>query len=191
MAELQVLTDKIRRAAEEKAAEILTMAKSEYDEMLADAKAEGDREKVRIAEEARKEAERITTRAISSAAQKNAQNKLAFKMEMICSVMEKAKQSFLGLENSLYIEKLSKLLDTRVQKGEKGEILFNKKDKEKLTKEFKAKLEKEGLILSEKNADIEGGFILVYGKVEENCSVEAIFRENYEELVDFIGKNLF
>ena len=131
------------------------------------------------------------TRAISSAAQKNAQSKLAFKMEMICSVMEKAKQNFLDMENSLYIEKLSKLLDSRAVMGEKGEIVFNKKDKEKLTKEFKAKLDKAGLSLSEKDADIEGGFILIYGKVEENCSVEAIFRENYEELVDFIGKNLF
>lgn len=191
MAELQVLTDKIRRAAEEKAAGILAQAKSERDKIFADAKAAGDADAVRIAEEAKKEAERITTRAISAAAQKSAQQKLAFKMEMINSVMEKAKQSFLEAENSVYMARLIKLLDSRAQKGESGELLLNKKDKAAVNAEFTAKLKEFNLTLSEKDADIEGGFILVYGKVEENCSVEAIFRENYEELVDFIGENLF
>ena len=191
MAELQVLTDKIRRAAEEKAAGILAQAKSERDKIFADAKATGDADAVRIAEEAKKEAERITTRAISAAAQKSAQQKLAFKMEMINSVMEKAKQSFLEAENSVYMARLIKLLDSRAQKGESGELLLNKKDKAAVNAEFTAKLKEFNLTLSEKDADIEGGFILVYGKVEENCSVEAIFRENYEELVDFIGENLF
>lgn len=191
MAELQVLTDKIRRAAEEKAAGILAQAKSERDKIFADAKVAGDADAVRIAEEAKKEAERITTRAISAAAQKSAQQKLAFKMEMINSVMEKAKQSFLEAENSVYMARLIKLLDSRAQKGESGELLLNKKDKAAVNAEFTAKLKEFNLTLSEKDADIEGGFILVYGKVEENCSVEAIFRENYEELVDFIGENLF
>ena len=191
MAELQVLTDKIRRAAEEKAAGILAQAKSECDKIFADAKALGDVEAERIAEEAKKEAERITTRAISAAAQRSAQQKLAFKMEMINSVMEKAKQNFCDAEGSVYMARLIKLLDSRVQKGESGELLLNKKDKAAVTDEFTAKLKEFNLTLSEKEADIEGGFILVYGKVEENCSVEAIFRENYEELVDFIGENLF
>ena len=191
MAELQALTDRIRRAAEEKAAEILNAAKSECQEILAEAKRSGDEEAAKIAEEAKKEAERITTRAISAAAQKSAQQKLAFKMEMICSVMEKAKQSFLESENSVYMARLTKLLDSCAQKGESGELLLNKKDKTAVSPEFTAKLKEFGLTLSEKDADIEGGFILVYGKVEENCSVEAIFRENYEELVDFIGENLF
>ena len=191
MAELQVLTDKIRRAAEEKAAGILAQAKSECDNILAEAKNTGDADTAKIVEEAKKEAERITTRAISAAAQKSAQQKLAFKMEMICSVMEKAKQEFLNAEDSVYMARLVKLLDSRAQKGESGELLLNKKDKTRDLTEVNAKIKEYGLTISEKNADIEGGFILVYGKVEENCSVEAIFRENYEELVDFIGENLF
>ena len=190
MAELQVLTDKIRRAAEEKASGILAQAKSEYDEILATARKQGEEDGKKIAEDARKEAERITTRAISSSAQKSAQKKLAMKMEMICSVMEKAKQNFLNAEDSVYMEKLVKLLDSRAKKAE-GSLMLNKKDKARITEDFKAKLKEKGLTLSEKDAEIEGGFILIYGKIEENCAVEAIFREHYEELVDFIGKNLF
>lgn len=191
MAELQVLTDKIIRAAQEKAAEISAKAKSEYDEILASARKQGEEDGKRIIEEAKKEAERITTRAISASAQKSAQRKLAVKMEMIGSVIEKAKQKFLDFDDSEYMTRLTKLLDSRAVSGASGELMLNKKDKARISDEFKAKLKEFGLTLSERHADIEGGFILVYGKIEENCSVEAIFRENYEELVDFIGQNLF
>jgi len=191
MAELQVLTDKILRTAQEKAAGISAKAKSEYDEILADARKQGDEDGKRIVEEAKKEAERITTRAISASAQKSAQRKLAVKMEMIDSVIEKAKQKFLDFDDSEYMTRLTKLLQSRAVKGASGELMLNKKDKARISDEFKAKLKEFELTLSEGCADIEGGFILVYGKIEENCSVEAIFRENYEELVDFIGQNLF
>ena len=191
MAELQVLTDKIRRVAEEKAANILVQAKSEYDNILAEARNEGEKEKLSIIEEARKEAERITTRAISASAQKSAQKKLGFKMERIHEVMELSMQSFLKLDDKAYMESLEKLLESKAQKNAKGELMLNKKDKLRISDGFTKKLNEYGLSLSEKDAEIEGGFILVYGKIEENCAVEAIFREHYEELVDFIGENLF
>ncbi len=191
MAELQVLTDKIRRVAEEKAANILVQAKSEYDNILAEARNEGEKEKLSIIEEARKEAERITTRAISASAQKSAQKKLGFKMERIHEVMELSMQSFLKLDDKAYMESLERLLESKAQKNAKGELMLNKKDKLRISDGFTKKLNEYGLSLSEKDAEIEGGFILVYGKIEENCAVEAIFREHYEELVDFIGENLF
>ena len=39
--------------------------------------------------------------------------------------------------------------------------------------------------------NIDGGFILVYGGIEENCSIDAVFAEKRDELLDQVRKILF
>ena len=73
MADLQRITGHIEQAANEEAAEIARNAQDKYDEILRAYRARGEQESKDALENARKEAERITERAISAAAQKNAQ----------------------------------------------------------------------------------------------------------------------
>ena len=61
------------------------------------------------------------------------------------------------------------------------------KDMPKLKKEAKAL----GLDISKEKSDISGGFIIKYGNTEQNCSLDAIFKEKKDELVDYINSNLF
>ena len=39
--------------------------------------------------------------------------------------------------------------------------------------------------------DIDGGFILKYGGIEQNLSVDAIFEEKKDQMQDLAGKILF
>ena len=39
--------------------------------------------------------------------------------------------------------------------------------------------------------NIDGGFILIYGGIEENCSIDAMFAEKRDELLDQVRKILF
>ncbi len=39
--------------------------------------------------------------------------------------------------------------------------------------------------------NIDNGFILAYGGIEENCSIEAMFAEKRDELRDQVRKILF
>ena len=47
------------------------------------------------------------------------------------------------------------------------------------------------LVLSEETRDINGGFILIYGGIEENCSFQAMFNSRKDELSDKVHEVLF
>ena len=47
------------------------------------------------------------------------------------------------------------------------------------------------LKVSDERADVENGFILRYGGIEENCSLRALFSAKQEELQDEVHRSLF
>ncbi len=192
MADLQRITGHIEQAANEEAAEIARNAQDKYDEILRAYRARGEQESKDALENARKEAERITERAISAAAQKNAQSLLAYKNQKIGEVIESAKKYVLSMDREEYMRRMQRLLESKVGNPAKaGVVAFNAADLKDIPSGFKAKIAELQLKIADEPADISGGFLLVFGNVEENCSIDALFRENYEKLVDYAGKNLF
>ena len=52
--------------------------------------------------------------------------------------------------------------------------------------------EKGGSLALEKDpADLDGGFILIYGGIEENCTIGAMFEAKRDELSDCVHKVMF
>ena len=47
------------------------------------------------------------------------------------------------------------------------------------------------LTISKESRNIDGGFVLVYGGIEENCSIQALFHSEREYLADKVHENLF
>ena len=47
------------------------------------------------------------------------------------------------------------------------------------------------LVLSKEPRKISGGFVLVYGGIEENCSFRAMFNSRKDELSDEVHRILF
>ena len=47
------------------------------------------------------------------------------------------------------------------------------------------------LVLKKEPREIDGGFVLVYGGVEENCSAGALFASQRDELADKVHAMLF
>lgn len=193
MAKLNELTDQILNTAKEQALNIKKEAEEHHKQAMEKITARGKQDMEIIVEDARKEAERITSRAISSASQKNLQDKLSLKFKLIEETISMAYSSVLNADTDAYMEQLSEILTKKAssfpEKG--GKIVFNKKDKQRLTPKFSKQIKKLNLTVSDETRDIDGGFILCLGNIEENCSIEAIFRENHDMLVDFIGENLF
>lgn len=77
--------------------------------------------------------------------------------------------------------------------GMSGVVLLNKKDMNRLPKNFLARLEKCGVKaeLSKIPCDIESGFILKCGDIEENMDFSAILTEKRDAIEDFINQELF
>ncbi len=71
-----------------------------------------------------------------------------------------------------------------------GEIYFSEKDLDRMPQGFEAVIEKAAvskggsLTLVKEPKNIDGGFILVYGGIEENCSFRALLAARRDELSD-------
>ncbi len=189
MADLRIITDQIRQEAEAKATEILNAAEKEYKQITEQYKLAAEKDSADALESARRESEHLTTAAISGAAKDKAQAILSAKNRLIEETLQKAEQSIYALPDAEYMALMEKLLAKQAPKA--GEILFNQKDAARLSAGMKNAMEKAGLTLSDTVADIKGGFVLKYGLVEENCAVDALFREHHEALVDIACHELF
>ena len=123
-----------------------------------------------------------------------------------------AKAELKGLETGAYFDMILKLAVKSAQPGE-GELLLSKKDLERLPEGFEdrlnASLKDKGAVLhiSGDTRDIDGGFVLTYGGIEENCSIELsstrpmryyrikcrrfCFHERREELIKWQTNSMF
>ena len=104
-----------------------------------------------------------------------------------------------GLENAKHLpddEYFSLILQMigKYSLPQDGTILFGEKDLKRLPADFASKINdaaKGKIALSDKAAAIDAGFILQYGGIEENCSFDAIFASEAENLSDRAGRLLF
>ena len=107
-----------------------------------------------------------------------------------------AKAELKGLETGAYFDMILKLAVKSAQPGV-GELLLSKKDLERLPEGFEdrlnASLKDKGAVLhiSGDTRDIDGGFVLTYGGIEENCSIDALFDAAHEVLQDKVQEILF
>ena len=163
-----------RSEAEKKAGDSVERIRRESDARLADSK----------------------SRAQSAAALTKRQLLLQEKQNLIGEVLEKAKETFLALPEAEYFDTLLALLKKNAL-SEQGEILLNERDRKRLPADFEKKAEEAAkakggsLRISEKTREIDGGLILVYEGIEQNCSVDALFETNIEMLQDKIQNILF
>ncbi len=197
MAGIEKITNQIAADAEKDAADILDAAKA-YAKKTYDA-AEADNRTLSLSrrEKADKEADEYAARIKSQCDQEEKIVMLKTKQDIIDGVLKKAYNYILELSDEEYFNKLLELLPGAVQKGEKGEMLLSSKDLSRLPADFKQKAEetaeKNGgeITLSKESVSIDAGFILRYGLIEINDSLQEIFDEEKENLQDIISHRLW
>lgn len=116
------------------------------------------------------------------------------KLEIISSTLERALEVIKALPKKEYFEILKGLILKNVRKGE-GVLRLSKEDTEKLPSNFIDSINnalKRGYKISlGESADIDSGFILVYGDIDINCSFDAVASAKREELRDTLNEMLF
>ena len=115
---------------------------------------------------------------------------------MIGEVLDEAYRAVMDLDDGSYFKLLEKLLEKHVLPGD-GEICFSAEDLRRMPEGFEEKISciaaaKGGsLKVSDRPAQMDGGFLLVYGGIEENCTIRAVFEAGREEMSDRVNRMLF
>lgn len=196
MSGLDKMKARILEEAQSTAQEILDKAKADADAAVQAARESAEAEAAKILERAKRDAADYGGRVDSSMDMQRKQAILAAKQEVIGGVLEAAYETIMNLDDAKYFEMLEKLLEKHAL-PEAGAICFSAKDLGRMPAGFPDKIKniaasKGGsLTVSEKPEKIDGGFLLVYGGIEENCTISAVFASRREEMSDQVNRLLF
>lgn len=186
------ILDEARATAESK----ISAAQAEADKILAEAQAEAENCKSSIFQKSERAIASYKERVASSNDLQRRTKLLAAKQEMIAQVLDKAYVSLESMGRREYFDMLLKMLEKYAQPQD-GEIFFSPADLAKLPEGFADRIEETAkgrggsLKISKEGRNIENGFILAYGGIEENCTLRAMFDAKRDELSDKVHRILF
>lgn len=196
MAGLDKMKDQILNEAKAAADSKLKEAQAKAEELLGEAKAEAAKISESISRKSEKEVADYKERVVSSIDLQKRTKILAAKQNLIKMLLDKSYESLRDMEASEYFGMLLKLLEKYVLPQE-GEIFFSSEDLKRMPAGYEAEVKKiaetkgGSLKVSEEGKNIENGFVLAYGGIEENCTLRAMFDEKKEELSDKVREILF
>lgn len=195
MTGIEKIVEKIRQESLEKCNAIIAEAKDNGNEIVLASKMKAAKEAEIIIENGKKEAARKEASAKSAAETISKTRYLEVKNAIVNDIIAAAYERIESLEPAQYFELLLALCEKNVESGE-GVMYLSKRDLERVPEDFEESVnslvyEKGAVRLSKKPMEIENGFVLVYGDMEVNCTLRAIFDEKHDLLRDALCKELF
>lgn len=196
MTGLDKIINQIQNESKEKINEIISAAEKKAEEIISAAKDDAQAKASEIIEKAEKDSKVILSRAESANAIEIKNSVLLKKQEIIKKTVDNTKKYISELPENEYFDIILKMVK-KYAPQKSGDVKFNKTDLARLPKDFETALNKalgdsaSTLKISDEPADIDGGFVLCYGGVEENCSFKALFESAADELSDKAHTLLF
>ena len=196
MSGLDNIVEEIRNQSKQEADEILKEADVFCKDYMNKIKKEVEVEVVSIEKKALADRKLYEEKTVSGMEFLERNSILRAKQQVIEQAIDKARESIAGLNDEEYFNVLEKLLRKNVQQG-KGKIWFSKRGLDRIPKGFEDRVkeivaENQGeLVIDREPANIKDGFVLVYGEIEENCTLKALFDSNIDRIKDIANKQLF
>ena len=221
MTGLEKITAKIISDAENDAKKTVDAAISEGQRIEREFSEKAARARDDMVSYAESEASNRIARIKSAMALEQRNVVLAAKSELIDEAFALGKKDIAEMDGKKYIALISDILssvmlgqgkaveaelrdygDAELEAVDKYEVIFNESDREKYGAAIvdaakinitghNGKPYAEKLVLSEKTADIDGGFILSYGDVSVNCSVSMLLANLRSSCEGIVYKTLF
>lgn len=193
MTGLDKIVQQIQDEARAAASAVTGEAKAEAAKTADAARAECEAQTAAITAQGKADAANVLAAAQSAADLAKRRAVLFAKQEIISDAIADAQKSVCSLPDSDYFALILKMVE-KYSLPQDGEILFSAADLRRLPSGFDGALAiaaKGKLAISKETRPINGGFVLVYGGVEENCSLEALFYAARERLQDKVQEFLF
>ena len=182
----KIIIDKIIAEAEAAAKASLAKGQKEADAILMAAQEKVNRELDAFDRAAQAEAEKAAAKEVSGAQMKAKKAILETKQEILAETIAEAEKRLLSLEDAEYARVIGGMLKG-LDRSFGTEILVSQKDAARLA----AVIKENGFTLSDRAADISGGFIVKNGDIEYNYSFESIITVEKEEIQQIAAKILF
>jgi V/A-type H+-transporting ATPase subunit E len=190
MSGLDKISETILKEAQEKADGIIAQARAKAQEIEKDAAARTDDYTRRYAGKIKRETQAVAERYASDNRQRRKREILRTRSMVINDTVQKAKAKLVSLPDGEYFDFLRKVCVRNAQSGE-GRLYVAGRDSGRLPGDFIDKCNagiSGGSVKLAGSADtIENGFIIMYGRIEQNCSVDSIFESNNNLLLDTVN----
>ena len=184
---LDKIKEKILDEAKLKADSIISKVSDDAKKIIQQTEEQSKSDAQVIIEEGRKKADAAIRFSESSAHLEGRKKILETKGQIIDSVLKEAYRRMVSLDDNDYFIIITRLV-TQYAHNDDGEMYFSSKDLKRMPKDYETKLNeqlKQGTLkISSKPCNIDAGFILVYGGIEENCSFNALFKAQNDILRD-------
>lgn len=174
---------------------ILAKADAEADEILKKAKSESALLRQGIIENALRENEKEIQLLKSRAQLESKKNLLALKIELVNGIIETALERLRNLPDADYFSVIKSLVLKHAQKGT-ATLRLSKNELARLPIGFEGELNKAlgdgfSVKIGPEPVRIDGGFILVYDDIDQNCSFEALLASSIDDIKDLLYETLF
>ncbi len=194
MTGLDKIIESISAEAQAKAAGIIAGAREQAESIIDEAVTAAGAECAKIVDAARDEAELIGRISQSGSELSGRKMMLKVRREILDDTIAEALRRLKSLPAAEYFAVLAKLAVRYAQKGS-GEMILSAADKARVPGDFiasiNAQLSGSSLTLAQDTAAIDGGFILRYGGIEENCTFDAIAEQEHDSISDKLSALLF
>lgn len=196
MTGLEKIIQQILQDAQTQADEHIAQAKASADNILADAKVQAEQVVADIQKKSDKDVENHKKSAASANDLYRRTEVLKSKQEVISHVIQTAYESVCGMDADRYFAMLERIIAKNVTNQE-GQLCLSEKDLNRMPAGFAdrvSELAKNAggvLTISPTGKQIENGFVLVYGGIEDNCTMKALFDANYDEMQDIVHALLY
>lgn len=195
MSGIDQILQQIESEAASKEQAILADAKAHSEKIVADCAKTGEIALQKIADEAAAKIEKEKANAETAVRSEHQKQLLLAKVALVEDCIAKAVDSLRSLPTEEYFALLTKKIVAAAGQIS-GEVHFSKHDLERLPSDFESELAKKlpsGVIVtvSKEAADIEDGFILVHGDIEENGTFAALCDAERDHMKDAVAAVLF
>lgn len=180
MSGLDRIIEKINADSLASCREIADQAQKRAQDIVSDADERAEQVYAEIIADAEKKAQSIMTMSEANVSGIARRAELSAKVEAVDAAIEAAYDAMCDMGADEYFAALEKLTVRNAGKGE-GELRLSKRDLDRVPSGFadriNAALTDGSVKLSGQSADIDNGFILVYGDIEINCTFRALINE--------------
>lgn len=176
--------------------DIISKADAQAQMILDNARSTAENSRLDAIDAANKKSKIDIELASSKAEHESKKTLLATKISIINDVIDEAMKKLKSLPDIEYFNTIKILVSQYACNG-LGTLRFSQSDISRLPQSFEASLNEalkgsdRAIVISSEPVCIDGGFVIVYDDIEQNCSFDSLMNASLDEIKDALYEEIF